>query len=71
MKRIKSRLAALAACALLAACLPADLLAQGYGVQVYNPGVYNRTRQTMSNRAALKRKQERRRFTLTPFIKVV
>lgn len=39
--------------------------AQGYRVQVYNPQIYSRTRQTMSNRAALraalKRKRERER----------
>jgi hypothetical protein len=42
----------------------AEVMAQ-YRVRVYNPGRYNRTRQTMSNRAAvraaLKRKRQRQR----------
>lgn len=55
------------ACVWLLLGVGAEVLAQGYRVQVYNPGVYNRTRQVMSNRAAfraaLKRKRERRRTT--------
>jgi hypothetical protein len=43
----------------------AEVWAQGYRVNVYNPNVYSRTRQTMSNRAALraalKRKKHRQK----------
>jgi NAD(P)-dependent dehydrogenase (short-subunit alcohol dehydrogenase family) len=65
MRNVKSRLAAGFACALLLSCWAAEAFAQGYRVNVYNPGNYSRTRQTMSNRAALraalKRKQQRQR----------
>ena len=60
-RSVKGGLAALFACALL---LPpgAEVLAQGYRVNVYNPGNYSRTRQTMSNRAALRAALKRKRL---------
>lgn len=60
---VKVRLAALFVCALL--LLPggaAKVSAQGYRVNVYNPGNYARTRQTMSNRAALRAALKRKRL---------
>ncbi|HEY0170857.1 MAG TPA: hypothetical protein VGB98_07530 [Pyrinomonadaceae bacterium] len=49
---LTGRFAALPLCALLAAGAAAEVWAQGYRVRVYNPGVYDRTRRSMSNRAA-------------------
>lgn len=64
MKCLKSRLAALCLCVLVVSGAAAEVRAQ-YGVSVYNPGNYSRTRQTMSNRAAvraaLRRKKQRQR----------
>lgn len=57
---VKGRLAALFACALLLS--GAEASAQGYRVNVYNPGNYSRTRQTMSNRAALRAALRRKRL---------
>jgi spermidine/putrescine-binding protein len=61
---LRKRVAALAFACLLLAGGAAEALAQ-YRVRVYNPGRYNRTRQTMSNsaavRAALKRKKQRQK----------
>lgn len=37
---------------LLATLLPAGAEARAYQTQFYNPNIYSRTRQTMSNRAA-------------------
>ena len=65
MRKAKSGLAALLLCVLVTAGGAAEVWAQGYRVRVYNPGVYGRTRRSMSNRAAaraaLKRKQQRKR----------
>ncbi|MBV8859005.1 MAG: hypothetical protein JOZ02_18880 [Acidobacteria bacterium] len=63
MKRVlRRRLGAFVFACLLLLGGAAEALAQR--VRVYNPGRYNRTRQTMSNRAAaraaLKRKRQRR-----------
>lgn len=65
MKRsLRTKVAALAFACVLLLGGAAEALAQ-YRVRVYNPGRYNRTRQTMSNRAAvraaLKRKQRRQK----------
>lgn len=60
MRSLKGGLAALFACALLSA--GAEVSAQGYRVNVYNPGTYSRTRQTMSNRAALRAALKRKRL---------
>lgn len=60
---LKRGFAALFACALFT-WAGAEAPAQRYRVNVYNPQVYSRTRQTMTNRAALraalKRKRQRR-----------
>ncbi|HEV2861537.1 MAG TPA: hypothetical protein VGX48_11055 [Pyrinomonadaceae bacterium] len=65
MRKAKSRLAALFLCAFVLVGGAAEVWGQGYRVKVYNPQVYSRTRQTMSNRAAaraaLKKKQRQRR----------
>jgi hypothetical protein len=60
LKSFKGRLATLFACALLLSGV--EVLAQGYRVNVYNPGDYSRTRQTMSNRAALRAALKRKRL---------
>ena len=60
--RVKGRLAALFACALCVAGAAAEAPAQGYRVNVYNPGNYSRTRQTMTNRAALRAALKRKRL---------
>jgi hypothetical protein len=63
-RSLRTRVGALAFVCLLLPGGAAEALAQ-YRVRVYNPGRYNRTRQTMSNRAAaraaLKRKKQRQR----------
>ena len=51
MSGLKTRIAALAVGALVCLGGAAEVSAQ-YGVSVYNPGNYSRTRQTMSTRAA-------------------
>lgn len=64
MREAKSRLAALFLFAFVSACGAAEAWGQGYRVRVYNPNIYSRTRQTMSNRAAaraaLKKSRQRR-----------
>ena len=62
MRSLKNRVAALSVCALLLAAAAAEVPAQGYRVNVYNPGNYSRTRQTMSNRAALRAALKRKRL---------
>ena len=61
---LRTRVGALAFACLMLLGGAAEALAQ-YRVRVYNPGRYNRTRQTMSNRAAaraaLKRKKQRQK----------
>ena len=59
-RNVKGAVAALFACAL--SLSGAEALAQGYRVNVYNPGNYSRTRQTMSNRAALRAALKRKRL---------
>ena len=61
-RRVKGRLAALFACALFVSGAAAEASAQGYRVNVYNPGNYSRTRQTMTNRAALRAALKRKRL---------
>jgi hypothetical protein len=67
MKRsLRTRVGALAFVCLFLLGGAAEAWAQGrYRVRVYNPQVYRRTRQTMTDRAvmraALKRKQQRQR----------
>ena len=64
MRNLKSSLAALCLCAVVLSGAAAEVRAQ-YGVSAYNPGNYSRTRQTMSNRAAvraaLRRKKQKQR----------
>lgn len=61
---LTKRVGALAFACLMLLGGAAEVLAQ-YRVRVYNPGRYNRTRRTMSNRAAaraaLKRKKQRQK----------
>lgn len=61
---LRTRVGALAFAGLMLLGGAAEVLAQ-YRVRVYNPGNYSRTRQTMSNRAAvraaLKRKKQRQK----------
>jgi spermidine/putrescine-binding protein len=59
-RSVKGGLAALFACALLLS--GAEASAQGYRVNVYNPDTYSRTRQTMTNRAALRAALKRKRL---------
>jgi spermidine/putrescine-binding protein len=59
-RSVKGGLAALFACALLLS--GAEALAQGYRVNVYNPGNYSRTWQTMTNRATLRAALKRKRL---------
>ena len=61
-RSLRGRLAALCLCALTTPGGAAEVSAQGYRVSVYNPGTYARTRQTMSNRAALRAALKRRRL---------
>ena len=67
MKRsLRKRVGALAFACLFLLSGAAEAWAQGgYRVNVYNPGNYSRTRQTMTNRAvqraALKRKKQRQK----------
>ncbi len=62
---LRKRVGALAFACLLLVGGAAEVLAQYRRVRVYNPGRYNRTRQSMSNRAAaraaLKRKKQRQK----------
>ena len=52
LRNVKSRLAAVFACALLLSGWAAEVLAQRYRVRVYNPVRHSRTRRAMSDRAA-------------------
>lgn len=62
MKSLRMRVAALAACCmLLLSGGGVELLARGRQVSVYNPGVYNGTRRSMSNRAAMRAALRRKR----------
>lgn len=61
MKSLRMRVAALAACCMLLSGGGVELLARGRQVSVYNPGVYNRTRRSMSNRAAMRAALRRKR----------
>lgn len=63
MKSLRMRVAALAVCSLfLLSGGVVELLARGRQVSVYNPGVYNRTRRTMSNRAAVRAALRKKRL---------
>ena len=62
MKSLRMRVAVLGTCCvLLLSGGGVELLARGRQITVYNPGVYNRTRQTMSNRAAMRAALRRKR----------
>jgi hypothetical protein len=64
MRSLRTKVVALVFALLLVLGGAAETLAQRYRVRVYNPSRHNRTRRSMSNRAAaraaLKRKRERR-----------
>jgi len=63
MKSLRVKVAALAVCGwLLLAGGGVELLARGRQITVYNPGVYNRTRRTMSNRAAARAALRKKRL---------
>ncbi len=61
MRNLKARLAAACLCALVALGAGVEVSAQ-YRVNVYNPGNYSRTRQTMSNRAAVRAALKKKRL---------
>ena len=63
MKSLRMRVAALGVCSwLLLAGAGVELMARGRQVNVYNPGVYNRTRRSMSNRAAMRAALRKKRL---------
>ena len=62
MKVLKVKVAALAVCWLLLAGCGVELLARGRQGTFYNPNIYSRTRQTMSNRAAVRAALRKKRL---------
>ena len=63
MRKVTRRLMVLFACALLLSGGAAEVWAQRYRVRVYNPGRYARTRQSMSNRAAVRAALKKKKKT--------
>ena len=61
MKGLRIKVAALAVCWLLLAG-GVELLARGRQGTFYNPNIYSRTRQSMSNRAAVRAALRRKRL---------